>query len=532
MHVRNLDSGRAALLVPYGAVATTAWLLIAVGGGQLRAGALSVAGALQLLVALMLSVAPRWCDRRVPVLATMAAFDVSVVLVRDGVGPQPAFASLVLMPILCASLRGRRGELAAAIAGSIAVLLGPVILAGGPRYPAAEWRSYGLLVVTGAVLGVTVTSLVQRLRAGERRQRELAEAQRQLQLTVERQRDHANDLLASQAALRTLATLVAAGAPPAEVFRHAAGEIGELFDGRLATVVRYDFGLGVGEVVGGWSQGAEDPSGRIFDLRGGSATAHVSRTGAPVRIDCHRQGGSGRLVGPLRAAGEVRVGSEVGVPIVVGRKLWGSVGVAFDPDARLRVDTEARLVTFAELVALAISNAAAWAALREQATTDPVTGLANHRAFHERLRTEVRRAARHGRALSIAVFDLDHFKSVNDTYGHQTGDEVLAAVARRLAGVARAGELVARTGGEEFAWLMPETPEEGAHVAAERARRAIESRPFEGVGRLTLSAGVSSNEHGSTAEELFSAADKALYLAKERGRNTTVSHVVSSLATG
>jgi diguanylate cyclase (GGDEF)-like protein len=150
-----------------------------------------------------------------------------------------------------------------------------------------------------------------------------------------------------------------------------------------------------------------------------------------------------------------------------------------------------------------------------------VTGLANHRAFHERLRTEVERAGRHDRPLGLAVFDLDHFKEINDTHGHQIGDAVLAAVAQRLAAVARTGELVARVGGEEFAWVMPETTPDGAYLAAERARGAIEATAFETVGALTISAGVASNEHARTAQELLAAADRALYNAKHHGRNAT-----------
>jgi diguanylate cyclase (GGDEF)-like protein len=132
--------------------------------------------------------------------------------------------------------------------------------------------------------------------------------------------------------------------------------------------------------------------------------------------------------------------------------------------------------------------------LSREATTDPITGLANYRAFHERLGSEVERSARHGRALSVAVLDLDHFKQVNDTHGHQTGDRVLAEVARRLAGAVSSGELMGRIGGEEFAWLMPEATPGGAHAAAERVRASIQDTPFDAVGTLTLSVGVCSNQ--------------------------------------
>jgi diguanylate cyclase (GGDEF)-like protein len=209
-------------------------------------------------------------------------------------------------------------------------------------------------------------------------------------------------------------------------------------------------------------------------------------------------------------------------PIFVGGTLWGSAGAAFAAGTRFPAGAEERIARFAELIAVAIANAQARETLAHQAATDAVTGLANHRTFHERLRAEVERASRHGRALSLAVFDLDHFKQVNDTFGHLAGDAVLAAVALRLAAVARTGELVARIGGEEFAWLMPETTQDGACLAADRARRAIEATPFEVAGTLTVSAGVCSNEHARTAHELLNAADGALYGAKRGGRNTTL----------
>ena len=93
--------------------------------------------------------------------------------------------------------------------------------------------------------------------------------------------------------------------------------------------------------------------------------------------------------------------------------------------------------------------------LARLATHDTLTGLVNHRGFHERLREEIARSRRHGTPLSLAILDLDHFKDVNDTYGHPVGDRVLAEVGRRLGSLTRLGEHIARIGGEEFAWILP-----------------------------------------------------------------------------
>lgn len=156
----------------------------------------------------------------------------------------------------------------------------------------------------------------------------------------------------------------------------------------------------------------------------------------------------------------------------------------------------------------------------EQARTDVLTGLANRRAFIEALGAEIGRAARLGQPLALVMLDLDHFKEVNDTYGHVAGDRVLSETADRLRGVARDHDTLARIGGEEFAWLLPETGVDGAMAAAERARLVVRGLPFGEAGPLTISAGVAAGL-GSTlgGEELMARADEALYRAKRGGRD-------------
>lgn len=158
------------------------------------------------------------------------------------------------------------------------------------------------------------------------------------------------------------------------------------------------------------------------------------------------------------------------------------------------------------------------------AATDALTGLANHRTFHERLRAEVERAGRSGRPLSVVVLDIDHFKPVNDRFGHQIGDRLLVEVTRRLDRQVRGGDTLARVGGEEFAWLLPETDGPTAWAVAERARRAVADRPFAMVGRVTVSAGVCDLDSAAGAQDLFRLADIALYRAKHLGRDAVVRH--------
>ncbi|HMN99070.1 MAG TPA: diguanylate cyclase [Miltoncostaeaceae bacterium] len=166
----------------------------------------------------------------------------------------------------------------------------------------------------------------------------------------------------------------------------------------------------------------------------------------------------------------------------------------------------------------------ALAGLHLRATTDPLTNLPNHREFHERLAAEVERARRHGRDLSVVVLDLDHFKLVNDTYGHPTGDRALIHVADTLRAVVRPGDTLARIGGEEFGWVLPETSALEAWQATERARRLLLASPVPRAGTLDFSAGVCDLEHVAPplgGAELVRLADGALYWAKRNGRGVT-----------
>ncbi|HWF74887.1 MAG TPA: diguanylate cyclase [Solirubrobacteraceae bacterium] len=160
------------------------------------------------------------------------------------------------------------------------------------------------------------------------------------------------------------------------------------------------------------------------------------------------------------------------------------------------------------------------AELERLATHDPLSGLANYRVFHDRLRSEVARASRNRQPLSVAVIDLDHFKEINDHHGHLAGDSVLRELGERLRGLTREGELVARVGGEEFAWILNvEGPE--ALAAAERLRRTVIAKPFSQVGAVTMSVGVCGLIGTDDADELYEGADRALYTAKREGRNRT-----------
>jgi diguanylate cyclase (GGDEF)-like protein len=164
--------------------------------------------------------------------------------------------------------------------------------------------------------------------------------------------------------------------------------------------------------------------------------------------------------------------------------------------------------------------------LERLARTDVLTGLANRRQAQEFLTRESRRADRHGYSLSVALLDIDHFKSVNDRFGHPVGDRVLAQAGRQLRRSLRDEDLVARWGGEEFLVVLPHVPLASALICTERLRHCV-ARPAERgepleQGVVTLSAGVAELQRGEAWHELIDRADRALYRAKAEGRDRAV----------
>jgi diguanylate cyclase (GGDEF)-like protein len=153
------------------------------------------------------------------------------------------------------------------------------------------------------------------------------------------------------------------------------------------------------------------------------------------------------------------------------------------------------------------------------ATTDCLTGIANRREFTAILEREAARVKRYSKPFSLTMYDLDYFKRVNDTFGHDVGDCVLQAVTNLVKESIRSADVVARWGGEEFMVLMPETDMQAARKAAEKMRRAIGGHCFDKVGNLTASFGIAAFEPQDDLHSLLKRVDDALYRAKDKGRN-------------
>jgi two-component system cell cycle response regulator len=212
-------------------------------------------------------------------------------------------------------------------------------------------------------------------------------------------------------------------------------------------------------------------------------------------------------------------------PLTAGDRILGTL-VAGSRKKALDQDVLRMLEVMAIQAAQAVLRAQLFEQMERMATTDGLTGLLNHRTFQSKADESLAQARRYQRKLSIILTDIDHFKSVNDTYGHPTGDAVLRGVAKILKDKARDTDIVARYGGEEFAIIMPETDAQGARVIAERIREAVKAEVFQtemGPLKVTLSLGIATGpDQGYEKQHLIDLSDQCLYHAKRHGRNQSV----------
>ena len=331
---------------------------------------------------------------------------------------------------------------------------------------------------------------------------------------LRRSASEARALAREQTALQRVATSVASETNPAILFARVAHQTGMLLGAESGYVVRFE-GDEEFRTMGSWGRRGtstlpiggvyvQAPDGLCADLRGGRSVRRRSvEPGTHLLAARHR----------------------IGAPIAVDGDVWGMVVALRDRPGPFPREDEKRIARFAQLASVAVANAHARERLAEQALTDPLTGLANRRAFDQRLAEETERALRYRRELSLMLVDVDHFKAINDRFGHAAGDRVLISLARDIHAVMRQGDLLARIGGDEMAMILGDCAAERAEEVANRMLGAIVAD--ETLSRrhgVTLSIGVASLIPGRSAEDLLRLADQALYRAKSSGRNQVASN--------
>jgi diguanylate cyclase (GGDEF)-like protein len=234
----------------------------------------------------------------------------------------------------------------------------------------------------------------------------------------------------------------------------------------------------------------------------------------------------GDLAEQLLASGPDRTPTSlepaVGFPLIVGGKTMGVLGMR--PEGGTLAGDRRRILEAASaLLAVSVKNAQLFSEVRDNSVKDSLTGCMTRAHSLDVIDAELRRARRSQTPVSLIMFDLDHFKDVNDRYGHLCGDAVLSAVGKRMKEVLRGSDLKCRWGGEEFLVLLPETPLHGARRVADTLRREIAERPIPWAGEgltVTASFGLAQTLPGEVnVEAVIARADQALYRAKDDGRN-------------
>ena len=217
----------------------------------------------------------------------------------------------------------------------------------------------------------------------------------------------------------------------------------------------------------------------------------------------------------------------VSIPLMIEKEVVGVLNINDVDQDSFNVGDLGFILNLSELIAMSISNAVLYEQTKKLAVTDGLTGISNRPNMEQSLLSEFGRSMRYNSPLSVVLLDVDHFKDVNDSYGHQKGDEILVTFASVLKKFCRANDTAARYGGEEFLMILPQSNAQGAFKIAERVREEIMKMSFVGNDSkfsVTTSCGVAelNRDYMKSADQLISVADHAMYEAKNSGRNKTI----------
>ncbi len=300
-----------------------------------------------------------------------------------------------------------------------------------------------------------------------------------------------------------------------EVFAAALGFAPKIFPTSRGAVALLNPERNLAEVAGFWHDCRLPVN--VFE----SNSCWALRTGHPHLVV------AGDTTAPCAHAAGVK-NTYLCIPILAQGEALGILHFQATDEAPALGDAELSLkTTFAAQVGLSVANIRLREALRTQSIKDPLTGLYNRRYLTEILDREIRRAVRSEQSLGILMLDLDHFKTFNDTYGHDAGDAVLRETASFLSKSIRVEDIVCRFGGEEFVVILPTADLNAAHARAERIRSKLRELTVlhqgKSLGMITVSVGVAAlPQHGTSPQKLLDAADAALYRAKREGRDRVV----------
>ena len=402
------------------------------------------------------------------------------VLRQSAGGLQSGVAILALVPVFYVALYGTRRALALVIGGLVAFYLVPIVLFGPPSYPHSQYRTALLAVTVSSIIGMTTQALVARVRRA-------AHDARDREQMLEQVSDLVRGLLASPDARGDVCD--------------AARTIGSA----TSAVLYEPSGSGRGGSMRSTAMAGIDAEPIEIPLGPETAVGEAFRTGLPVLIT---EGAQERVGSPelWKAAGSPT--SVLYEPLLRGGEAVGVLVVGWDDTVRLTGPRVTLVSLLAHEAATVIERSDMVRRLEAIAETDSLTGLPNRRTWDARLAEAVSR----GRRFAVAILDLDHFKHYNDSFGHLAGDRLLKETAAAWRDQLRAGDTLARVGGEEFGLLLLESDSGVAIDVLGRLRAGV-------THGQTCSAGFATWTEGESGTDVMRRADAALYEAKEAGRD-------------
>ena len=437
-----------------------------------------------------LLVARGFWQRKDGAILPFLLFLVPVALLREAEGgASSGYAPLALLPVLWLCLTGTRRQMYVAFAGASAVLLLPMILIGGARYPASEWRRWIILLAVGAVMGEAVLEL-----------------RRKITIKVEELRSRSTELEAATDILTSVQRVARTLADGGDIRQTTCAGARRLTNADIAVFIEVDSAI----EITAWDGGRPSSTGLSLS-HGPCAALEALSTKRRVVVETAED------VSDIDGSLAELTGASIMIfqPIIRRGAPIGVLGTIWRTPIEESEGIFIALELLADEAAIAIEQNDLIEALDNQVRTDELTGLPNRRALDEALHRQLNQRSKGDRRVVVAFIDLDHFKRFNDRHGHQAGDLFLKEATAAWRQELRSDDTLFRYGGEEFVAILPQCSEDDAVRVMDRLRVATPSGESSSVG-------VASWTGMESAQELLRRADEALYTAKATGRARTI----------